>query len=117
MKEAVEDHRASASHTPRNIYGKIVAEADRELDPDVVFRRVVEYGLDTYPEKKEEEQWQRFRKHISEKYGREGYIRLWIPNSPNAKNLAFIREVISNTEQLHEIFTRLYSEISASSAT
>lgn len=117
MKEAVEDHRASASHTPRNIYGKIVAEADRELDPDVVFRRAVEYGLDTYPEKKEEEQWQRFRKHISEKYGREGYIRLWIPNSPNAKNLAFIREVICNTEQLHEIFTRLYSEISASSAT
>lgn len=117
MKEAVEDHRASASHTPRNIYGKIVAEADRELDPDVVFRRAVEYGLDIYPEKKEEEQWQRFRKHISEKYGREGYIRLWIPNSPNAKNLAFIREVISNTEQLHEIFTRLYSEISASSAT
>ena len=28
MKEAVEDHRASASHAPRSIYGKIVAEAD-----------------------------------------------------------------------------------------
>lgn len=26
MKEAVEDHRASASHAPRSIYGKIVAE-------------------------------------------------------------------------------------------
>ena len=25
MREAVEDHRASASHSPRNIYGKIVA--------------------------------------------------------------------------------------------
>ena len=31
MKEAVEDHRASASHEPRSIYGKIVAEADRDL--------------------------------------------------------------------------------------
>ena len=28
MKEAVEDHRASASRAPRSIYGKIVAEAD-----------------------------------------------------------------------------------------
>ena len=32
MKEAVEDHRASASRQPRSIYGKIVAEADRALD-------------------------------------------------------------------------------------
>ena len=28
MKEAVEDHRASASHAPRSIYGRIIAEAD-----------------------------------------------------------------------------------------
>ena len=28
MREAVEDHRASASHVPRSLYGKIIAEAD-----------------------------------------------------------------------------------------
>ena len=39
MREAVEDHRASASHAPRSVYGKIVAEADRDLDPESVFRR------------------------------------------------------------------------------
>ena len=32
MKEAVEDHRASSSRQPRSIYGKIVAEADRDID-------------------------------------------------------------------------------------
>ena len=48
MKEAVEDHRASASHAPRSIYGKIVAEADRELDPMVVFKRIILYGKDHY---------------------------------------------------------------------
>ena len=36
MKEAVEDHRASASRAPRSIYGKIVAEADRDIDPETV---------------------------------------------------------------------------------
>ena len=51
MKEAVEDHRASASHEPRSIYGKIVAEADRDLDPEVVFRRAVEFGLEREPNK------------------------------------------------------------------
>ena len=41
MKEAVEDHRASSSRVPRSIYGKIVAEADRELDPEIVFRALL----------------------------------------------------------------------------
>lgn len=51
MKEAVEDHRASASHAPRSIYGKIVAEADRDLEPEHIFRRTIQYGLSHYPEK------------------------------------------------------------------
>ena len=68
MKEAVEDHRASASHAPRSIYGKIVAEADRELTPETVFRRTIQFGLDRYPEKNKEEQWQRFNEHLNNKY-------------------------------------------------
>ena len=35
MKEAVEDHRTSSSHAPRSIYGKIVAEADRDLSVSI----------------------------------------------------------------------------------
>ena len=44
MKEAVEDHRASASRTPRSVYGKIVAEADRDIEPETVIRRTSSYG-------------------------------------------------------------------------
>ena len=73
MKEAVEDHRASASHEPRSIYGKIVAEADRDLDPEVVFRRAVEFGLEREPNKDREWQWQRFDRHMEEKYSARGY--------------------------------------------
>ena len=42
MKEAVEDHRASLSRTPRSIYGKIVAEANRNLEPKIVFHRAIQ---------------------------------------------------------------------------
>lgn len=111
MKEAVEDHRASSSRVPRSIYGKIVAEADRELDFNIVFSRTVLYGLENYPEKNKEEQWERFNHHINEKYGRKGYIRLWIPNSPNAKKLEVIRELISRQSELRKIFDELYYEI------
>ena len=44
MREAVEDHRASASHVPRSLYGKIIAEADRDIVPEVVFQRTIEFG-------------------------------------------------------------------------
>ena len=109
IKEAVEDHRASTSHTPRSLYGKIVAEADRDLEPSIVFRRTIEYGIDHYPEKNKEEQWQRFLSHMDNKYSSHGYIRLWLPNSPNEQNLKRIRELISNPQLLREEFDRIYA--------
>lgn len=111
MKEAVEDHRASASHAPRSIYGKIVAEADRDLDPTTVFTRAIEYGLDHYPERSYEEQWQRFVQHMTEKYSNSGYIKLWISDSPNEARLKEIRETINNTELLKTVFDNIYNSM------
>ena len=110
MKEAVEDHRASASHAPRSIYGKIVAEADRDLEPETVFSRTIAFGLDHYPEKSHEEHWERFLKHMQEKYSSNGYIKLWIPGSPNETNLKQIRHLISQPKVLRQTFDRLFDE-------
>lgn len=110
MKEAVEDHRASASHAPRSIYGKIVAEADRDLEPEHVFRRTIEYGLDHYPEKSKEEHWERFLDHMEHKYSSHGYIKLWLPNSPNEKFLKEIRELIVDRKALRETFDKLFQD-------
>ncbi|MBP7373755.1 MAG: HD domain-containing protein [Prevotella sp.] len=110
MKEAVEDHRASSSHAPRSLYGKIVAEADRDLDPETVFTRAVEFGLENEPTKNKEEQWLRFQKHMNEKYSYNGYIHLWIPGSPNANNLKTIQNIISDDDLLRAEFERIYNK-------
>jgi len=110
MKEAVEDHRASNSHAPRSIYGKIVAEADRDLEPQIVFRRTVEYGLDHYPQKSKEEHWQRFVEHMTNKYSNSGYIKLWIAGSSNEKSLKEIRNIIVDKAQLRKQFDVIYQE-------
>ncbi len=110
MKEAVEDHRASASHAPRSIYGKIVAEADRDLDPETVFRRTVLFGLDHYPEKNKTEQWKRFYEHMQNKYSVNGYIKLWIPGSANETKLKEIRSLIAQPAKLKVCFDRIYDE-------
>lgn len=110
MREAVEDHRASASRAPRSMYGKIVAEADRDLSPEVVFRRTVQFGLSNYPELNKEQQWQRFVEHMESKYSVRGYIRLWIPGSQNEQNLNQLRNIIANPRLLKEAFEKYFSE-------
>lgn len=111
MKEAVEDHRASSDHAPRSVYGRIVAEADRDLEPDVVFTRAIEYGLEHYPELGKEAQWRRFAKHMDEKYSSNGYITLWIPGSPNERNLKQIRAVIADRNALRRTFDEIFDRL------
>ena len=107
---AAEDHRASSKHEPRSIYGRIVAEADRVIDPEVTLRRTVQYGLNNYPQLDDKGQYERFCAHLQEKYAEGGYLRLWIPESKNSKRLAELRRIISNPKQLKEIFDRLLAE-------
>jgi uncharacterized protein len=108
MSQAVEDHRASASHSPHSLYGKIIAEADRDIDAEIVFRRAIDYGLAHYPELDREGQWQRFRQHMDEKYSAQGYLRLWIPGSPNERKLNELRNIIAQPVLLRQYFDRLF---------
>ena len=110
MKEAVEDHRASASRAPRSIYGKIVAEADRDMEPNTVFRRAVQFGLSNYPQYSKEERWKRFQEHMENKYSVNGYIKLWVQGSENERNLNVVREIIANPQRLREAFERIINE-------
>ena len=108
MRQAVEDHRASASRAPRNIYGKIVAEADRDLEPMSVIRRTIQFGLAHYPEKTKEEHWDRFVEHLQQKYSSAGYIKLWIVGSDNEQNLRELRRIINDRQQLRQIFEQIF---------
>lgn len=110
MKEAVEDHRASASRSPRSIYGKIIAEADRDLEPETVIRRTIQYGLSNYPELDTEGHWQRFMKHMDEKYSINGYIHLWIQGSKNERFLNELRQLIVVPERMRTVFDRIFKE-------
>lgn len=110
MKEAVEDHRASASRAPRSIYGKIVAEADRDIHPETVIRRTIQFGLSNYPQLNREGHWQRFMQHMDEKYSVNGYIRLWIQGSENERNLNELRSLIANPPLMRRYFDRIIEE-------
>lgn len=110
MKEAVEDHRASSSRQPRSIYGKIVAEADRDIEAHEIFRRAILYAKENNPNVDKEQLWELFAHHMDEKYSVHGYIKLWIPNSPNEHELKLLRETIEDKAQLRQEFENILLE-------
>ena len=104
MADAAEDHRASSNHEPRTIYGRIVAEADRCIDPITIIQRTIAYGLDNYPEMNREEHYRRMKIHLNEKYGRQGYLKLWFEDSANAQKLEELRVIIEDEAKLRQLF-------------
>lgn len=109
IAQAAEDHRASADREPRSIYGRIIAEADRQIDPELTVRRTVQYGLSHYPGLGMEEHWDRMLRHLNAKYAEGGYLKLLIPESDNAVRLQEFRELIKDLPRLRAIFEKEYS--------
>ena len=110
IAQAAEDHRASATTPPRSIYGCLVAEADRMIEPVTIIRRTIQFGLSNYPELDREAHWKRTLEHLNEKYAEGGYLHLLIPGSPNEAPLAELRAIIGDTERLHAIFEQIFDE-------
>lgn len=110
IAQAAEDHRASATTPPRSIYGALVAEADRMIEPITIIRRTVQFGFAHYPDLDKEGHWERTLEHLNEKYAEGGYLHLLIPGSPNEKPLAELRAIIHDTARLREIFETIFLE-------
>lgn len=113
MADAAEDHRASSKHEPRTIYGRIVAEADRVIIPEMIIRRTIQFTLTHHPTLNREEGYDRLVEHLHDKYDYGGYLRLWLTESDNAQQLENLRQIIANKQLLREIYEQIYNELTS----
>jgi len=111
IADAAEDHRASNDHEPRTIYGRIVAEADRIIDAETIVRRALQYGLKHEPGLDREGQYRRLMEHMREKYDYGGYLKLWIPQSDNARNLEAFRHILADAKAFRSLFDTIYNQL------
>lgn len=112
IAQAAEDHRASSKDAPRSIYGMIVAEADRIIDGETIIRRTIQFGFKHYPGFAREEHIQRAVDHLREKYGRGGYLKLWVPWSENSKRLSDLQDIIADAEAVLKVTSEMYDRLS-----
>ena len=115
MKERKNCRRGSvvfraSDHEPRSIYGKIVAEADRIIDPEITLRRTVQYGLKQNPAENTEWHYNRFLNHLLNKYAEGGYLKLWFEHTKNGEKLRELRSLINNREELRNVFNKIFEE-------
>ena len=108
MRDAVEDHRASGKNPPRTIYGAIVAEADRQIEPQTVIRRTMAYSVKLMPDGDFEAVYQRSKEHLLEKYAEGGYLRLWLNSERNVQGLNQLRAIIKDENRLRALCREWY---------
>lgn len=111
IAQAAEDHRASGKSAPRSIYGMLIAEADRVIDGETIIRRTVQFGFKHYPGLDREGHIARAVAHLKEKYGRGGYLKLWIPWSDNAARLSVLQDLIADDAAVTAEVERIYSTL------
>lgn len=111
IAQAAEDHRASGKSAPRSIYGMLIAEADRVIDGETIIRRTVQFGFKHYPGLDREGHIARAVAHLKEKYGRGGYLKLWIPWSDNAARLSVLQDLIADDAAVTAEVERVYDTL------
>lgn len=111
IAQAAEDHRASGKSAPRSIYGMLVAEADRVIDGETIIRRTLQFGFKHYPDLDQEGHIERAIAHLREKYGRGGYLKLWIPWSDNAARLAELQDIIADDDAVRKTVAAVYDTL------
>ena len=108
IKEAIEDHRASAKDDPRSIYGRIVSSADRNNKVEDCLRRTYTYGKKLNPNATDEELFLRAYDVLVNKFGEDGYAKFYFKDTQYDN---FLKELYSILI-LNAIVTMLLTESS-----
>ncbi len=99
IKEAIEDHRASAKEEPRSIYGRIVSSADRNNRVEDCLRRTYTYGKKLNPDATDEELFLRAYDVLVNKFGEDGYAKFYFKDTQYENFLKDLRELLKDKEK------------------
>ena len=99
--EAIIDHRASLEYEARNIYGKIVSSADREISVENMLKRSYLFQKDKHKDENptQDEIIAYSYKKLSSKYGKGGYAKMYYPDKKYLEFINEMQDLIENKEK------------------
>ena len=111
IADAVEDHSSHLDHPPRSIYGKIVADADRNNTKYLVFSRPIKYGLANEKYRDKQGHINRVYEFVQNKFGRNGYVKYWLDIPQTTKEQSAVWELLDNEQKCKSYIEGLFDEI------
>lgn len=102
IKQAIEDHRASAKNDPRSVYGKIVSSADRNNTVEKCLRRTYTYGKKLDPTATDEDLFLNAYNVLLKKFGEDGYAKFYFKDGVYESFLKELRELLKDKETFIE---------------
>jgi uncharacterized protein len=111
IREAIADHRASAALKPGSIYGKLISSADRTVDIDEIIIRTYQYTLKHFPDMTHEENKKRVYQHLRDKYGTDGYAKMWLEDDIYRQYKAEIAQLISDPDEFDRRFNEAENKL------
>lgn len=114
MKEAIEDHRGSRKEPPRNIYGKVLSDSDRDFDIKLLAKRQLATSIKNYPELASfEEHFERCYNYMSKRINETGHFNLWTNNSLLIEKRNRFEQDFFNKQYTKEIYENEFNRISS----
>lgn len=114
MKEAIEDHRGSRKEPPRNIYGKVLSDSDRDFDIKLLAKRQLATSIKNYPGISSfEEHFEICYNYMSKRINETGHFNLWTNNSMLIKKRNKFEEDFFDKKYAKEIYENEFRKISS----
>lgn len=110
MKKAIEDHRASLNKEPRNIYGKLISSADRNINVDESLKRIYYYSIEHFNELDEDKTIEECYQHALNKFGKNGYINFFFEDEKYKNYLKELNYLLNDKEKFIERLKKVISE-------
>lgn len=115
MAEACEDHSTSSINKPRTIYGKIVSDADKDLDVKNFVLRSWEFSLHYSPEMTYEEHVDDLYNEILKRYGDESeggrhLAVFYLPTEETENFVKNIKKFIASKKLMEQMLIKYLGE-------
>lgn len=113
MKEAIEDHRGSRKESPRNIYGKILSDSDRDFNIEILAKRQLATSIKNYPDLITfDEHFEKCYSYMTKRIEGFGTFNLWTNNPILVEQRDKFEKGYLNKEYTKKIYQNEWKRIS-----
>ena len=112
MAVAIEDHASLLTSEPRNIYGKLIADAERSNSIKNVFERPIILSIENDPaDMSKTKRVNKIIKFVEEKFGKDGYVKFWLGIPDVAEEQRNLWELLADRQKCRKYVNKLYEDI------